>query len=275
MSHDERAADKERVFWNERAREALPGLDPEAYLVQADDRFDHALPWLPFLGMPRLVDRLLQALGDLRGKRVLDLGTGTGFLAVLLALRGAQVIGIDVAGDQLEIARYRSRISGTEQLTEFREMTSETLDWPDAAFDAVTGSFILHHVDLAVTGREIRRVLRPAGGRGAFIETSGLNPLLMLCRDHLTGRCGIPKYGSPDERPLGREALRTLESLFPGRVKVHSPELLFVRMLSAYVTPFRLPLGFWVTGALDRLLGAVPRIRSYSYFVVVEIGRDV
>jgi len=65
------------------------------------------MPWLPFLGVPRLVDAVLQAVGDVSGKTVLDLGCGSGFLSVLMAKRGAaRVIGIDVSEDQLEIAPF-------------------------------------------------------------------------------------------------------------------------------------------------------------------------
>ena len=263
-------SDRERQYWNERAREAAAGPDLETYRVRPTDRSDPAVPWLPYLGVPALVDVLLGALGDVRDKPVLDLGTGTGFLAVLLALRGARVTAVDVAGEQLATARERARISGVADAIEFREMASETLDFPTGAFAAVTGSFVLHHLDLARAGREIRRVLVP-GGHAAFIETSARNPLLMLSRTFLVGRFGIPRASSPDEAPLGKAAERTLAEVFPGGVRVHCPNLLFLRMLPAYVGIIRRPGIMAVAKRLDEWLWRIPPLRPWSYFVVVEL----
>src|SRR5947209_6644888 len=81
--------ERERAFWNDRARKARSHLNPAVYAVTAASRFDAAMPWLPYLGVPKLVDALLAAVGDVRGKTVLDLGCGSGFLSVLMAKRGA------------------------------------------------------------------------------------------------------------------------------------------------------------------------------------------
>jgi ubiquinone/menaquinone biosynthesis C-methylase UbiE len=265
-------SERERRFWNEHARESAADPDVETYRVRPTDRYDPAVPWLPYLGVPALVDVMLDALGDLRDKPVLDLGTGTGFLAVLLALRGARVIAVDVSEEQLATARARARVSGVEDRVEFREMASEVLDFPSGAFAAVVGSFVLHHVDLARAGREIHRVLAP-GARAAFIETSARNPLLMAGRTYLVGRFGITRASSPDEAPLGRAAERALAQIFPGGVRLHYPDLLFLRMLPAYVEPLRRPRIMALAKWLDERLWRIPRLRPWSYFVVVELRK--
>jgi SAM-dependent methyltransferase len=228
------------------------------------------MPWLPYLGMPHLVQRLLDLLPDIRGKRVLDLGTGTGFLAVLLALHGARVVAIDVSENQLELARLRARISGVEDAIDFRHASTDVLDWPDGSFAAVVGSFILHHVDLATTGREIRRVLAPRG-KGVFIETSARNQLLMACRHYLVGKFGIPRAGTDDEKPLDRHAEDSLVHFFPRGVRYHYPDVVFLRMAPAYIGLVRRAPFMWLMKTLDRAILRVPALRRYSYFVVVEL----
>ena len=48
------------------------------------------------------------AAGDLNGKRVLDIGCGTGLLSVKLAKMGAEVTGIDISTDMLTVAEQRA-----------------------------------------------------------------------------------------------------------------------------------------------------------------------
>jgi len=100
------------------------------------------------------------------GERMLDLGTGTGSLA----LHGATVVGPDgvvvgndISADMLVVARRRAAALGLENV-EFREGRAEALPAEDSAFDAVLASLSLMYViDRAAAAREIARVLRPGG----------------------------------------------------------------------------------------------------------------
>ncbi len=67
---------------------------------------------------------------------------------------------------------------------EFVAAAGEQLPLENDRFDVVVGKAILHHLDVALAGAELRRVLRP-GGRAAFAEPLGTNPLLTFARDHL------------------------------------------------------------------------------------------
>jgi 2-polyprenyl-3-methyl-5-hydroxy-6-metoxy-1,4-benzoquinol methylase len=266
--------ERERLFWNTYGRDDGSVAGEAVVRVHPSDRYDHSMPWLPYLGLPSFNQCILDIVGDVRGKRVLDLGTGTGFLAVLLALHGARVVGVDVAEGQLEVASRRAMRSGVRQAVSFLQMTGESLNFRDDAFDAVVGSFVLHHVDLEACSREIYRVLTPAG-KAVFIETSARNKLLMLCRSHLLGRLGIPKHGSPDEHPLTREDERCLAEVFRGRVRWHYPETIFLRMAAAYIGALR----HWpVMGALRRMdlaLCLCPPFRRLSYFTIVECAKSM
>src|SRR5439155_6588042 len=128
---------------------------PALYLVSASDRHDRSVSWLPYLGFNKLVQSALDALGPLQGKRVLDLGSGTGFLATLLALNGAEVDAVDVSETLLDVARWRAEISGAVARIRFHVMPAEHLSFTDECFDAACGAFVLHHLDLSAAAPEL------------------------------------------------------------------------------------------------------------------------
>jgi SAM-dependent methyltransferase len=103
---------------------------------------------------------------DLReGQRVLDLGAGTGTLAIMARRRAAcEVIGIDADPEILEIARRKAGGAGTE--VRFDEGTATELPYEDASFDRVLSTLFFHHLtsaDKRKTLGEVVRVLRPGG----------------------------------------------------------------------------------------------------------------
>lgn len=105
--------------------------------------------------------------GDLKaGQRVLDLGTGTGSVAMrAAALVGAagKVIGVDISPEMLVVTRQRFVEAGYPNV-DLREGRAEQLPADDGAFDAVLASLSLMYVlDRAAAAREMRRVLRPGG----------------------------------------------------------------------------------------------------------------
>ena len=109
----------------------------------------------------KIVSVLEHFLGtaDLRGRRVLDLGCSTGFIADELHRAGAEVTGVDI--DEPGLARARERFGGR---IEFVCADGEQLPWADASVDAVVFNHIYEHVlnpDAVLA--EIRRVLRPHG----------------------------------------------------------------------------------------------------------------
>lgn len=263
---------RESEYWNERARRTESSADDEALRVAPADRYDRTMPWLPYLGVPRLFERLLAELEPLTGRRVLDLGCGTGFLSTLLALHGAEVHAIDVSDGALAVAAERARLSGVADRVHIHRVPGERLDlFENGFFDAAAGSFVLHHADLDDTLPELRRVLAP-GAPAAFIETWGRNRPLMLARSLVPGRAGVEKSSSDDEAPLGRAQEIVIEAHFPG-ARFEFPELLCVRMLG--VLPFlKGPGAHRTLAAVDRWLGAVPGLRQYTYFALVALRRE-
>ena len=100
------------------------------------------------------------------GQRVLDLGCGTGTMAVWIKTQvpGAEVTGID--GDARILSRARAKAEAAGTAIRFDEAMSYELPYPDRAFDRVLSSLFFHHLsreDKLRTAREVFRVLRPGG----------------------------------------------------------------------------------------------------------------
>jgi SAM-dependent methyltransferase len=100
---------------------------------------------------------LARFLGDVAGKRILDLGTGTGRAAMALARRGAIVTGVDASNEMLAVARARSRDAGLS--IDFVTGDAHTLTFPDRTFDhAVCLRLLMHVPDWRKAVAELCRV---------------------------------------------------------------------------------------------------------------------
>ena len=97
-----------------------------------------------------------------KGKRVLDLGCGGGFVSEELARRGASVVGVDPASALLDVARAHARES--DLAIDYCVGTGESIPAQDSEFDIVVCVDVLEHVaDLDKVLIEVRRVLKPGG----------------------------------------------------------------------------------------------------------------
>ncbi|HET6663938.1 MAG TPA: methyltransferase domain-containing protein [Acidimicrobiales bacterium] len=129
--------------------EAFVEFEADGYSRVADE-YDRCFGSLT----TRTADELLDAAGVGRGSRVLDVGTGPGYVAARAAARGASVLGVDVSSGCIDLAR-RLRPD-----LEFRQGDAHRLSLPDASFDAAVANFLMPHLaDHARAAAELTRVL--------------------------------------------------------------------------------------------------------------------
>jgi len=147
----------------------------------------------------------LMSFGDIKGKRILDLGCGAGETSVYFALQGASVYACDIAEDFLAVATELSAKYGVA--IDFKLADVASLPYPDNYFDCIFGNGVLHHVELFSAANEIRRVLKPTG-RAAFIEPLPYNPIIKIYRVMAKG------VRSADEKPISFRRLHHFASYF-------------------------------------------------------------
>jgi SAM-dependent methyltransferase len=75
-------------------------------------------------------------------------------------------------------------MTGVEREITFAIAPGEELPFEDGSFDIAFGKAVLHHLDPVAGSRELARVLRP-GGRAAFSEPLGTNPVVQFVRDYV------------------------------------------------------------------------------------------
>lgn len=134
------------------------------------------------------------ASGAVSGSRVLDLGTGTGDLALEFARAvgpEGTVVGVDLSPEMLAVAEAKRRRAGVSRLRLHRANAQAT-GLPDAWADAVSMGWVLRNVgDRAAVYAEVRRVLRP-GGRFVCLDMSRPRGPLRRAGFHLFRHLALP-----------------------------------------------------------------------------------
>lgn len=123
---------------------------------------------------------VLELVGDVTGRRILDAGCGSGPLFAALRDRGGLVTGIDASAGMLEVARRRLGPDADLRVADL----AEPLPFADAAFDDVVASLVLHYLrDWGPTLAELHRVLVPGGRLIASVE----HPFVLALTRRLAG----------------------------------------------------------------------------------------
>ncbi len=140
----------------------------------------------------------LDLAGVGEGEDVLDVGSGTGTLAIAAARRvgaGGSVAGIDPSPER--VARATGKARRAKVGATFREGIAQAIPWPDASFDAVLCTLVLHQLPadgLHGAFAEFRRVLRPRG-RLLVVTSAGRSRAATPCtsrrRASVASTCSI------------------------------------------------------------------------------------
>jgi SAM-dependent methyltransferase len=218
------------------------------------------------------------ALGDLRGRTLLDVGCGLGEASVYFALAGAKVTATDLSPGMCDATRRLAELQGTH--VETHVSAAEDLRLGDRQFDVIYTGNTLHHVDIAAT---LDRMLPHLRDGGTFVswDPVAYNPVINVYRRIAT------QVRTPDEHPLRLRDIRAIRARF-GTSETRwfwlSTLLIFVCMACVQ---FRNPnrTRFWKTvideadtwrwlyrplEKLDRwLLAACPPLRPLCWNVVI------
>lgn len=205
---------------------------------------------------------------NVKGKCILDLGCGFGDKSLLMARHGGDVFGIDIADNYIAISKSAAFDANLEDRCVFQQMDAHSMSFEDNKFDYVVGRGIIHHLDLAVSLSEIKRVLKP-GGRAMFVEPLGANPLLKIFR-LLT-----PSARTVDERPLSIKDLAWIQKNF----EVHST---YYGLLAAPVAmttslilrPFPNNPFLIFADCIERIVNKVKWIQPFNQYVLLNLKKN-
>ncbi|MEA2454203.1 MAG: hypothetical protein QOI45_465 [Thermoleophilaceae bacterium] len=204
---------------------------------------------------------MAEFLGDLRGREVLELGSGMGEMTTLLARGGARVTALDISPGSIAVARRRAQLHGVDGAIGFVCAAGEDLPLEGDRFDVVVGKAVLHHLDAGRAAPELHRVLRP-GGRAAFAEPLGTNPVVAFARDHLPYPGKNPRGA---DVPLSYADIRAWEAPFSS---AEHREVQLLEMVQRALGLSPLPR---LRRLDDRLLARVPALRRLCRYVVIKV----
>jgi ubiquinone/menaquinone biosynthesis C-methylase UbiE len=166
-------------------------------VMHSEARYYDLLAWILTLGRERAFRQRLVDLARLQpGDKVLDIGCGTGTLAVVAKQRvGPEGIvdGVDASPEMISRAKRKASKAGLE--VRFQTAIVEELPFPDGCFDVVMSTLMLHHLPRPVREqcvREIRRVLKP-GGRVLAVDfaTPARERKSLVARFHRHGHMAL------------------------------------------------------------------------------------
>jgi SAM-dependent methyltransferase len=198
-----------------------------------------------------------------RGRDVLEYGCGRGRRALGVAPLSRSLVGIDISDVAIAHATAEAERRGLRQ-ARFRAMNAEALEFPEASFDLVYGSAIIHHLDVDRAYAEIARVLRP-GGSALFIEPLGHNPLINAYRAR------TPGIRTADEHPLTRREVELARRYF-SRLELSFHGLAALAAALAHGTPLFAPARTLLR-AIDRVLFLAPPLRWQAWYAFIRLTR--
>lgn len=146
-----------------------------------------------------------EKLGDIKGKKILELGCGLGEGAVYFAMQGGDVTASDLSEGMLKMAGKVADDNHTSIKTV--KCSADSLPFEDGCFDIVYAANLLHHVDIEQTLKEAQRVLKK-GGIFASWDPLAHNPVINVYR-HMASN-----VRTEDEHPLKIKELQIFKKYF-------------------------------------------------------------
>ena len=148
---------------------------------------------------------IIYKIGDLRDKKILDLGCGAGEAAVYFAKKGARSVAVDISQNMLALVKEVARRHDVSVQTE--RCYSHELCFEDESFDIVYAANILHHVDIESALKDASRVLKK-GGIFVSYDPLAYNPLINIYRRI------VREKRTKDEHPFSRSDIKIFNKYF-------------------------------------------------------------
>jgi 2-polyprenyl-3-methyl-5-hydroxy-6-metoxy-1,4-benzoquinol methylase len=149
---------------------------------------------------------IVHRLGDIRGKRLLDVGCGLGEASVYFALLGADVTSSDLSPGMLAATSRLAEMNGVRVTPHLS--AAEDMQLPDEArYDIIYAGNLLHHVDIDQTIARMKRHLAPDGVLVTW-DPLAYNPVINVYRAMATA------VRTPDEHPLTWRDIRLFRKHF-------------------------------------------------------------
>lgn len=266
--HIRNARKHQAEYWDE-------NLDPDNQSGTGESKVDFA-DELPFYLIPDQRDAL-NAMGNLQGKLMLEIGAGIGMNARWCQASGADVVAIDIAADRLQM--LNSLPPG--QLPNAGPVVSpgklmcvkckaEALPFRKDAFSLEYVKAVLIHTELEQSLSEMNRVLAPEG-LAVIQEPMDANPFVKLYRNTFAPQIwkDITIYFSPGEiAAVGKAFDKTEEHRY------YFLSFFAFAFQFAVRIPFLFKFTHAVLGGVDSLLFALfPFLRRYAWFVMITAGK--
>jgi ubiquinone/menaquinone biosynthesis C-methylase UbiE len=181
------------------------------------------------LGSPMLIEvpYILELTGDVRGKKVLDLGCGTGFYSLWFSEKGAKVLGIDSSEEMIKIAKEKASRKKLDAQFLIGDVTELRME--DDVFDVVLSALVL--MEVKELDKAISELVRVAKNGGDII-VSVQHPILTA--GDWERESGQKRFRKIDNYFTERE----LEVIWESEKKERVPFKFYHRPLQAYIQPF-------------------------------------
>ncbi|MCK4293069.1 MAG: methyltransferase domain-containing protein [Planctomycetes bacterium] len=265
---------REQARWNQKGQDLIEDIQrhPNRFIVD-DSRYS------PY----QIHQDLVKSMGRLKGKRVLDLGSGRGNFSVFLTKQGAKTMGVDLGPQLMAGARSLAAVNHVD--CEFQEANVSNLPFEEGSYDIVVGLGILHHLsqsDLKKALQETYRVLKK-NGVAFFCEPVENSKVFDFIQNIFpAGKKGSNYYRPSilqrkawrqfvrkiDERPLTNRELVLAGGQF-ARINIRTYGLLirFQRLIGRYRKTLK------AIEAIDKVLLRTP-LRYLCQTVLVEYRKD-
>lgn len=223
---------------------------------------------------------ILKEFGELKNKKLLDLGCGAGESSIYFAQKGAEVTAVDVSPGMIEVVNTLAQKHNVQVKTKWS--CAESLPFEDDSFDLVYGNGVLHHTDYPLALKEVHRVLKK-NGKAAFIEPLAHNPVINVYRKLAEG------VRTKDEKPFRMKQLKDMSQI-PASIKHHefwlSSLWVFVGFYLSGVDPEKerywkkiiydadkIKKQFTILNKLDQKLLKLPFLRRYCWNTVLVMDK--